>query len=368
MQENESKSFQGSIVLGMGFTFDDKNPDATPIAEMQRLIEKDPRNREKIYPYIGGEEVNESPTHEHHRYVINFGEMSESEARNWPDLMAIVEKKVRPERLRNNRESYRRWWWQHAEKRSELFASIANLNRVLVTPFIGKWLGFAYVTAATVIAAPMIAFPVDSFRFFSVLQSRSHEIWARFLGSSMKDDLRYTPSDCFETFPFPPNWESHPALEAVGKEYYEFRAQLMVRNNEGLTTTYNRFHDPDELDPEICKLRALHDAMDRAVLDAYGWTDLRPSCEFLLDYEEAEDEAEEESGRPRRKKKPWRYRWPDAVRDEVLARLLALNAERAQKEKEEAARAALLGERAPKSRNKRTPPAGSTSGGQGSLF
>ncbi len=101
----------------------------------------------------------------------------------------------------------------------------------------------------------------------------------------------------------------------------------MVRNDEGLTKTYNRFHDPDETSPDILRLRALHDAMDRAVLDAYGWTDLRPTCEFLLDYEDEDDEGDD-AGRARQRKKPWRYRWPDDVRDEVLARLLALNIER----------------------------------------
>ena len=110
----------------------------------------------------------------------------------------------------------------------------------------------------------------------------------------MKDDLRYTPSDCFETFPFPTNFETNPTLEAAGQAYYEFRAALMVRNNEGLTKTYNRFHDPDERSPDILKLRELHAAMDRAVLDAYGWTDLKPTCEFLLDYEEDEDEDEDQ--------------------------------------------------------------------------
>ncbi len=64
----------------------------------------------------------------------------------------------------------------------------------------------------------------------------------------------------------------------------------MIRNNEGLTKTYNRFHDPDERSPDIFKLRELHAAMDRAVLDAYGWTDLKPACEFLLDYEDEEDQ------------------------------------------------------------------------------
>jgi hypothetical protein len=98
----------------------------------------------------------------------------------------------------------------------------------------------------------------------------------------------------------------------------------MVEYDEGLTKIYNRFHDPDELSNAIGELRGLHDAMDRAVLDAYGWTDIRPTCEFELEWED--DEAE--NGRSRRKK-PWRYRWPEPVRDEVLARLLALNALRA---------------------------------------
>jgi len=71
--------------------------------------------------------------------------------------------------------------------------------------------------------------------------------------------------------------------------------------------------------------------MDRAVLDAYGWTDLKPTCEFLLDYEE--DEDDDESGGGRRRKKPWRYRWPDDFRDEVLARLLELNRQRAEEER-----------------------------------
>jgi hypothetical protein len=104
----------------------------------------------------------------------------------------------------------------------------------------------------------------------------------------------------------------------------------MVQNDEGLTKTYNRFHDPDERSNAIGELRRLHDAMDRAMLDAYGWSDLRPTCEFELEWEDDEDEA---NGRARRRKKPWRYRWPEEVRDEVLARLLALNKQRAEQER-----------------------------------
>ena len=122
----------------------------------------------------------------------------------------------------------------------------------------------------------------------------------------------------------------------------------MIRNNEGLTKTYNRFHDPDEGDPEIVKLRELHAAMDCAVLDAYGWTDIPTDCEFLLDYEI----DEEEWGN---KKKPWRYRWPDEARDEVLARLLELNTERAKEEARSGAAATKMRGRKPAS--KRAPKA-----------
>jgi hypothetical protein len=164
-----------------------------------------------------------------------------------------------------------------------------------------------------------------------LLINNTDEVWARFLGSSMKDDLRYTPSDCFETFPFPPNWQQNPALEAAGKAYYEYRADLMIKNNEGLTKTYNRFHDPDERDGRIQTLRQLHAEMDRAVLDAYGFRDIPTTYEFLLDHEDASDDDDE--GGKKKKRKPYRYRFPDPVRDDLLARLIELNRERAEDEK-----------------------------------
>ena len=98
-----------------------------------------------------------------------------------------------------------------------------------------------------------------------------------------------------------------------------------ITNDEGLTKTYNRFHDPEESSPEIHKLRDLHAEMDIAVLEAYGWTDIPTNCEFIPDYYEEDKDGNEVP-------KSIRYRWPDDVRDEVLARLLALNAERYQQE------------------------------------
>jgi hypothetical protein len=94
---NKSRNRQGPNVLGTGFMFDDSDPDGTPIAEMDRLIALFPSYTNYIFPFIGGDEVNSSPTLSHHRYVIDLGEMSEDEA--WlkcPELMKVVEEKVRP--------------------------------------------------------------------------------------------------------------------------------------------------------------------------------------------------------------------------------------------------------------------------------
>lgn len=360
---NSGKSFQGSIVLGMGFTFDDTDTKgvASPLTAMQSLIDTCSRNADVIQPYIGGEEVNSHPEHSHHRYAINFydfplaradigkdwhaGDIDDRRimrreplvpldyedpvAADWPQLLEIVEERVKPERIKLTKNAIGRkrakFWWQYGSMAKELYESISHSDRVLVNCRVSHRVQYAFVPSRMVYADSLIVYPLGTYAAFSTLQSRPHESWAHFFGSSMKDDLRYTPSDCFETFPFPESWETHEYLETAGKECYGFRATLMVRNDEGMTKTYNRFHDPYEDDADIAELRRLHTSMDRAVLDAYGWADIPTDCEFLLDYE-----IDEETWG--NKRKPYRYRWPDDVRDEVLARLLELNGQRAAEE------------------------------------
>jgi len=199
---------------------------------------------------------------------------------------------------------------------------------VLATPSSAtKHHAFALLPARQVFSHKLIIFPIRTHAAFCTLQARPHEIWRRFFGATMKDDLTYNPSDVFETFPFPVGWTADPALEAAGEAYYSFRADLMRDNDEGLTKTYNRFHDAEQHDPDIIRLRELHAEMDRAVLEAYGWNDIDTTCEFLPEYE-----IDEEQWSPQ-KKRPYRYRWPDQIRDEVLARLMELNAERAEEER-----------------------------------
>jgi hypothetical protein len=183
---------------------------------------------------------------------------------------------------------------------------------------ISPQLAFTRLPANMIYSIECNVFAFARFGPFPVLQSRVHELWARFFSSSMKDDLRYTPSDCFRTFSFPENFETHPTLERLGEAYHTFRADLMIKRNEGLTKIYNRFHSRGENAPDIGRLRTLHAEMDAAVLRAYGWNDLadRAEPEFIEQYA---DEG---------KTPKTRLDWPAEFKDEVLARLLALNAER----------------------------------------
>lgn len=359
LKANAGKAFIGSFLLGMGFTFDDVNASkgkATPLREMHRLIARNAANSAIIRPYLGGEEINNSPSFSHHRYVIDFrnwplrrqsagtrwDQLSTAErsaqrqvgtvafdypdpvAADWPDLLRIVEDRVRPERMAQGDPNGRRLWWRFLRSRDELYRTINPLSHVLVvncgaTPHIS----FARRTPDAVFSHTAAVFALPTFAAFATLQSRVHEVWTRFFASTLEDRLRYTPSDCFETFPLPPAFDTDPALEAAGQRYHDHRARLMIARDQGMTPTYNRFHRAADTDADVVELRDLHAAIDRAVLSAYGWDDLAVQAAPVPLDSETEDDH--------------RYRgrlfWPAPFRDAVLARLLRLNEERATMER-----------------------------------
>lgn len=308
LRENEGKSYNGSVILGRGFTFDDSGPGATPTAEMDRILREDPSSAERIFPYLGGEDINQDPRQAHHRHVIDFGGLSLEQAQRWPELLRIVEQKVKPERLKRRNETARWPWWLFWRARREMYESISRLERVLVCSLVSKHLAFAWCPTNYVFSHKLGVFALVSGASFAVLQSGAHERWARAFSSTLEDRLNYAASDCFETFPFPAEHASDGALEVIGEAYYEHRAALMLKNKEGLTKTYNRFHDPGERSPEIQKLRALREVLDRAVLGAYGWADIRLEYDFHRQLDESV-----------------RLCWGEEAREEVLARLRELN-------------------------------------------
>ena len=336
----------GSKIYGQGFLFADDDDEATSLAEMHRILHLHPESESRVRLYMGGNELNSSPTLSPHRYVIFLSDIEkEEELARWPQLSEIVRKKVKPGRdvLGDNKNNIplKKRWWAYQAHRPSLYAAMTSISRVLLCSQVTPHLAFAFKEPNMIFSHRLNVFLLEGYDAFAVLQSRLHEVWARFFGSTALELLCYTPSDCFETFPMPVgviekrrcvDWspEIQPSagqhllaeLERIGREYYEVRAELMVRNDEGLTQTYNRLHDKDEQSPWINRLRSLHAEMDRSVLAAYGWQDIKPVCEFLPEFEDEGDQDDESrSGNI----KKCRYRWPNDTRDEVLARLLELN-------------------------------------------
>ena len=328
----------GSKIYGQGFVFDDFDPEATPLNRLEEIRQAEPLSAERILPYIGGEEVNSDPRHLPHRFVIYLNDLDEeNELDSFPSLRHIVETKVRPGRMilgnNPNNVPLKRRWWAYQAHRPDLYKRIRSHQWIVAISQVTAHFAFAVLPSNYIYAHTLNVFDISRYSLFASLQCSVHEVWTRFFASSLEDRLRYTASDCFATFPFP---EPDEVLDKVGDSYVSFRSSLMTANDCGLTQTYNRFHDPNEKAQDFLWLRDLHVAMDRAVLNAYHWHDLASSVsyEFLLDSDE-EDQDMDLTGlraQPLVRKKAWRYRWPDAFRDQVLARLLELNEQRYKEE------------------------------------
>ncbi len=268
LKPNADKSFIGSYVLGMGYIM---GPE-----DARRLIAAEPRNGDCLFPYLNGQDLNSQPDQTPTRWVINFFDWSLERAEEYEDLIRIVREKVKPERDKVKRDRNRLRWWLHAENRPGLYSAIKPLERMLVRSEVSENHMMAFVPRGWVYSHMTVVFAFDDYYHFALLQSNIHEAWVRRNASTMRTDIRYTPSDCFETFGFPQSDQDETQTEAglVGEAYYEHRRHVMLSRSLGLTKTYKLFHSPDCLDKDIVRLRELHTAMDGVILDCYGWTDL----------------------------------------------------------------------------------------------
>lgn len=294
LNANSNKSFIGSYVLGMGFVL-------TP-EEAQVLLKKDPRNKEVVIPYINGEDLNSRPDQSPSRWIINFfnwpldrtatgnwADADEAQRKTWlktgivpqdyparvagdfKDCLAIVREKVKPQREAQNDERGQKLWWQYLRHRPELYETVRDLNRVLAKALTSKHHAFAFLPRGLVYDQTGPIFAFDSSDWFAVLQSDIHALWALDYGASLETRPRYTPSDCFETFPFPPMTEE---LSVLGEKYHEQRGEMMLRRQEGLTKIYNRFSNPNEHAEDVEGLRRLHTQINQAAFRAYGWDNM----------------------------------------------------------------------------------------------
>jgi len=260
---NSGIAFAGFKIDGIGFTLSDE--------EAQSLLAQDARNADVLFPFANGADLNSRPDSSASRWVINFFDWSEDRARTYADCYEIVRQKVKPARDRNNRELYRRNWWLYAEARPGLLKAIAKLQHVLVITVVSKVVLPVRVPTGVIYSHATIVFATDDYADLALLSSSPHYWWAISNSSTMRTDLRYASSDVFETLPRP---RVTARMRKAGAKLDEERRMFMLGRQLGLTKTYNLVHDPDVLDTEVARLRALHVEIDEAVCTAYGWDDL----------------------------------------------------------------------------------------------
>lgn len=268
LTENEGLAYQGSIVLGLGFVLQPE--------EAERLLDEDPRNAEVLLPYMIGQDLNQRPNTSASRWVINFQEWSLDRAEAYPQLLAIVDQRVRPERQQKDGQRYPRMvheWWKFWQYRVGLEEAIKRMHQVLALSLVSNVVMPVRVPAKQVFAHACGVFALEDFASMAVLSSSVHSSWVIRYTSTMRTDIRYALSDVFLTLPRP---ASTPDLEKLGERLDGERRELMLGRAWGLTTTYNHLHDPADRDAAVVALRDLHADIDHAVLDAYGWSDLDP--------------------------------------------------------------------------------------------
>ncbi|MFJ2198472.1 Eco57I restriction-modification methylase domain-containing protein [Streptomyces violaceusniger] len=308
LASSQGLAFIGSYVLIVdGFTM--------PPHEAREWIEEDPKYSDVLMPFLNGQNLNSNPTHEADRWAINFHNWTEDEAKRYPRAYGKLLKEVKPECEAKDPDSYAGLmdhWWQYWRIRSDLYSAISKFDRTIALTRVSKVVMPVIVKTGQVYSDATVVFASSDHAVLAFLSSSPHYWWAIDRASTMKGDLRYTPTDVFETLVRPVLSEE---LRHLGTRLDDFRRRLMAGRNLGLTSTYNLVHNPECHEDDIAELRSIHRAIDEATARAYGWGDLLEAPGGLNHGFHETDQGT-------------RYTIGLVVRTEIIDRLRELNHER----------------------------------------
>jgi hypothetical protein len=323
LRENARIAFMGNTKNG---PFDISNALAQQLLRQNNSSGRS--NSEVIRKWCNGLDVMRRPRG---MWIIDFGtSMALEEARLYEAPFDYVERVVLPQRQKVKTPKARRLWWLHEAPRPEMRQALIGLKRYIATPTVAKHRIFVWIGAEVLADHQLIVFAREDDYFFGVLHSYLHEVWSLRMGTWRGLGSRYTPTTTFETFPLPYTPGAEPveaaeyrAIAAAAAALHRARdawlnppeladapKALSVRT---LTNLYNAVEtyrtgqssvrlakEAKEIAPQIAEL---HDALDTAVLAAYGWSDLMGNLRSA------------------------------EAREEVLSRLLAENLRRAESER-----------------------------------
>jgi regulator of sigma D len=260
-------------------------------------------------------------------------------AEDFPELINIIRQLVKPSRDQNSRRERREKWWHFAEKCPALYHAIgrgpafarhppewsedsARPSKIIAFAQTSKTKYPHLLNTEFIFDQKVVVIASSELMHFAVLSSSLHYAWVHVHGSRMKTDAVYTPSDVYETFPFPAVNEN-AALTRLGQELHEFRQSVLNRLSCGLTQLYRLVHSADSGGVDVERIRAIHRDIDQEVASAYGWSDVRLDHGFhTAGYVVDADKL--------------RYTVSEPARFELMRRLSALNRQRHQQEQDAA--------------------------------
>ncbi|WP_310570963.1 DNA methyltransferase [Gemmatimonas sp.] len=274
LQSNAGLATRGFMIFGAGFVLTKQ--------EASILLSSDSTLASRLRPFRNGLDLTSRPRDV---YVIDFGMLSEHEARNWPVLFDIVRSRVKPGREANARAQRVKYWWRFGEPNSGLRTALVGLRRYIATPETAKHRFFVFLDSSVAPDNALVCITTDSSLVMGVLSSTAHSCWLLAAGGALEDKPRYNKRVCFDSFPFPaPSPALGNRISILAESLDAHRAAAIARDERvTMTGVYNvveKLRAGEALTPKertvhelsACGiLRDLHDELDTLVAEAYGW-------------------------------------------------------------------------------------------------
>lgn len=333
---NNKISSRGMSLHGKGFFID------------SFINDENLRSSNLIFPFIGSTDIVQR---HRNRYVIDaFGLTAEELAKDNPSIYQYLVNSVKPERDQNNRESYRKKWWLYGEPRKEFRPSTKDIKFYIVTPRTAKHRIFTTFDKRGVPESELVCISLDKYWCLSVLSSTVHTSWTISQGGTMGKSVRYNNSRCFINFPFP-NLDDKPALKqtlsTLGEQLDAHRKTRQAEHPDlTLTGMYNVLEKLRADEPLTAKdktihdqglvtlLKQIHDDIDKAVYEAYGWSDIWNARQALPDIHDLEAGTISKVELDQENDEAHMREATEALDQVLLQRLVDLNHERAAEEAE----------------------------------
>jgi hypothetical protein len=305
LRANERLSNRGVVLHGAGFI-------VTPEEATQLGLGRIPGLEKHIRLYRNGRDLTSRPRNV---MVIDLFGLTEEQVRtDYPEVYQRIFERVKPERDHNRDDTFRDRWWVYGRPRPELRLSLKKLSRYIATVETSKHRFFVFLDMSILPDNKLVNIAVDDAYFLAVLSSRAHVTWALAAGSHLGvgNDPVYVKTACFEKFPFPDSDDSQKErIRELGEQLDSHRKrQQALHPNLTITDMYNvleKLRTSEELNERdriindeglISILKQTHDDLDAIVLDAYGWPSSLTDEEVLnrLVHLNAERVEEERTG------------------------------------------------------------------------